>query len=95
MPVEAWVVTLGDEPEGDLALRVGVAERRALQRDEIDGEIMAEFRSNATQKNGEITVKVIEYYRTNHVPLEHFEAYRSVINAAADFNKRTLVLSRL
>ncbi|MBK9175814.1 MAG: DUF3857 domain-containing protein [Flavobacteriales bacterium] len=59
---------------------------------EIDGKVQAEFKSSATQKDGEITVEVIEYYRTTHVPLEHYEAYRAVINAAADFNKRNLLL---
>ena len=61
---------------------------------EMDGKVMAEFRSSATQKDGVITVEAIEYYRTEHVPLEHFEAWRSVINAAADFNKRALLFTK-
>lgn len=60
---------------------------------EMDGKVMAEFRSSATEKDGVITVEALEYYRTTHVPLEQFEAWRSVINAAADFNKRTLLFS--
>ncbi len=60
---------------------------------EIDGEVMAEFRSEATMNDGVITVEVVEYYKTTHVPVEHFEAYRAVINAAADFNKRTLLIT--
>jgi hypothetical protein len=61
---------------------------------EIDGKVQAEFKSTATEKDGVISVEVIEYYRQQHVPLEHFEAWRSVINAAADFNKRALVLTK-
>ncbi|MEZ4739672.1 MAG: hypothetical protein R2818_10070 [Flavobacteriales bacterium] len=61
---------------------------------EMDGKVVAEFRSNATMKDNVIVVEVIEYYREQHVPLEHFEAWRSVINAAADFNKRALVLTK-
>jgi hypothetical protein len=61
---------------------------------EIDGKVRAEFRSTAVLKDGVISVEVVEYYSTNHVPVEHFEAYRSVINAAADFNKRSLLLAR-
>ena len=59
---------------------------------EMDGKIQGEFRSTATQKDGVISVEVIEYYRSIHIPVEHFNGYRSVINAAADFNKRALVL---
>jgi len=61
---------------------------------EIDGKIQAEFRSTATLKDGQIIVDALEYYHQYHIPVEHYEAYRSVINAAADFNKRSLVLSR-
>lgn len=60
----------------------------------IDGTVLAEFRSQATEANGVITIEAMENYNTTHVPLAHFEDWRSVINAAADFNKRTLLLSR-
>ncbi|MBK7381990.1 MAG: DUF3857 domain-containing protein [Flavobacteriales bacterium] len=59
---------------------------------ELDGIVVAEFKSTAARSGDNITVQAIEYYRTNHVPLEQFEAYRAVINAAADFNKRALLL---
>ncbi len=39
-----------------------------------------------------LTVKIMEYYKEIECPVEHFEEYRKVINAAADFNKVTLVL---
>lgn len=61
---------------------------------EVDGKLLAEFRSSATEKDGIITIEAMENYHTTHVPLEHFEAWRSVINAAADFNKRNLLLTR-
>ncbi|MBK9535050.1 MAG: DUF3857 domain-containing protein [Flavobacteriales bacterium] len=59
---------------------------------EIDGKLEAEFRSSATQNDGIITIEIVEYYRTKHVPVEYYEAYRGVINGAADFNKRNLLL---
>jgi Domain of Unknown Function with PDB structure (DUF3857) len=59
---------------------------------EVDGKVAAEFKSSARQDGSTITVEVIEYYRRNHVPLENFEDYRAVINAAADFNKRVLLM---
>lgn len=61
---------------------------------EVDGKVQAEFRSTATMKDGQIVVDALEYYHEYHIPVEHYEAYRAVINAAADFNKRSLVFSR-
>ncbi len=61
---------------------------------ELDGKVVAEFRSTATQEGDVITVEALEYYRSTHFPLERFEDYRAVINAAADFNKQALLLHR-
>lgn len=58
----------------------------------IDGQVAAEFRSSASQAGGVITIEVVEYYKALHVPVPLFEDYRAVINAAADFNKRVLVM---
>jgi hypothetical protein len=60
----------------------------------MDGKVLASFRSNATLVDGKIEVTADEVYSTTHVPVEKFEAWRSVINAAADFNKVKLVLSK-
>lgn len=59
---------------------------------EFDGKMQAEFKSTATLQDGQVLVEATEYYRSTHVPLEKFEDYRAVINAAADFNKRALLL---
>ncbi len=58
----------------------------------MNGLVAAEFKSSATQESGVVTIEVIEYYKELHVPLAQFEDYRAVINAAADFNKRVLVM---
>jgi hypothetical protein len=39
------------------------------------------------------TIKITEYYNILNLPLEEYEEYRSVINGAADFNKKVIVLS--
>lgn len=39
-----------------------------------------------------LDINVHEYYKEISCPIEQFEAYRKVINAAADFNKVTLVI---
>ncbi|MGB1295178.1 MAG: DUF3857 domain-containing protein [Flavobacteriales bacterium] len=40
----------------------------------------------------ELIINNLEYYRVNTVPVKFYEDYRSVINAAADFNKVVLIL---
>lgn len=41
-----------------------------------------------------VTIDVEEYYKKLNYPIEVFEQFRKVINAAADFNKITLVLEK-
>ncbi|MBX2970424.1 MAG: DUF3857 domain-containing protein [Cyclobacteriaceae bacterium] len=50
------------------------------------------FTSSYTVNGDVITVKIEEYYKQLYAPIERFEDFRKVINAAADFNKVTLVL---
>ncbi|WP_338792362.1 DUF3857 domain-containing protein [Bernardetia sp. MNP-M8] len=52
------------------------------------------FISNYKQEGNTITVDIFEYYYEIYLPLEDFEDYRKVINAAADFNKIVLVLEK-
>ena len=49
----------------------------------------------AYEVNGNIlTVTCNEYYNEIRIPLSRYEEFRSVINAAADFNKITLVFEK-
>jgi hypothetical protein len=50
------------------------------------------FESNYTFENGVLHVVIDEWYRGGEYPAELFETYREVINAAADFNKKYVVL---
>lgn len=59
-----------------------------------EGKVLAEFKSTATLEGDTLTVEANEYYECIHVPLEQFEDYRAVINAAADFNKQAILLRR-
>ncbi|MBS4041679.1 MAG: DUF3857 domain-containing protein [Flavobacteriales bacterium] len=58
------------------------------------GKKTAYFVSNYQQKGQEITIENKEDYLVIHYPLSLFEDYKAVINAAADFNKIVLVLSK-
>ena len=50
------------------------------------------FDSHYTLDCNLLTVTADEHYRESIVAPEIFEAYRTVINSAADFNKVTLIL---
>jgi hypothetical protein len=57
-----------------------------------DGEILFKFISSYKVDGDKVTVTADEYYTTIEIAPEAFEAYRTVINSAADFNKVTLIL---
>ena len=60
-----------------------------------DGETpSAGFVSKATRVGNTVVVEISEYYKSLQYPIEQFESFRKVINAAADFNKRSLVLEK-
>jgi hypothetical protein len=52
------------------------------------------FRSTYSQEGNQLLVKIEEYYREIECSLEEYEQFRDVVNAAADFNKVTLVLEK-
>jgi hypothetical protein len=52
------------------------------------------FTSEYSAEGNTLTVKIKEYYKQIYAPLNRYEDYRKVINAAADFNKVTLVLEK-
>ncbi|QNE40640.1 hypothetical protein F1C16_14230 [Hymenobacter sp. NBH84] len=52
------------------------------------------FRSQYEQKGQTVTINIMEYYREIRWPKKDFEAFRDVVNAAANFNKVVLVLEK-
>jgi hypothetical protein len=60
---------------------------------EIDGEILCKWDSNYVIKNKKLIISIVEYYRTNDYPIEHYEGFREVINAASDFNKAAVLFT--
>ncbi len=57
-------------------------------------KISAEFVSTYVIAGNKIKVTIEENYRDIRLPVEQFEPFRKVINAAADFNKITLFLEK-
>lgn len=59
------------------------------------GKISCIFNSKVESADGLLIITVIEYYNEPRYPVERYEDFRKVINAAADFNKKTLLLSKI
>lgn len=60
-----------------------------------DGSKTMGFVSNYKESGNQVTVHIDEYYRTTTYPLEQFEEFREVINAAADFNKIVVIFEKI
>lgn len=58
----------------------------------LNGNVSCAFTSSYELKGQTLIIISREYYNDRHYDANRFEEYRQVINAAADFNKKTLVL---
>lgn len=61
---------------------------------QINGKTEAAFISKYTKKGDEILVENIEFYNIINYPLNKFDEYKAVINAAADFNKIVIIVTK-
>jgi hypothetical protein len=61
---------------------------------EENGERSTAFTSNYKVEGNKYIVEVTEYYKKINFPISQYENFRKVINAAADFNKLTLILQK-
>jgi hypothetical protein len=69
----------------DLNMRVEMA---------TGGQINCIFTSEARIQGGQLIITSTEYYADSSYPVDRYEEFRKVINAAADFNKKTLILQK-
>ena len=60
-----------------------------------DGKPMAFFTSDYKLEGGKLIITIIESYNALELPIEKYNDFREVINAASDFNKITLVLDKI
>ncbi|MCF6279984.1 MAG: DUF3857 domain-containing protein [Flavobacteriaceae bacterium] len=63
------------------------------KRMEVDGELLCKWLSEYEIKDDKLIITIEESYYINEYPIEHYEAFRSVINAASDFNKAAILFS--
>jgi len=59
-----------------------------------EGEELFSFKSFYEIQGDVLKITADEHYRENIIPVTLYEAYRTVINSAADFNKIVLLLER-
>jgi hypothetical protein len=62
-------------------------------KDEQGHEML--FISTYELKGNVLTITIREFYANQRYPKELFAKYREVVNAAADFNKATIVLKKI
>lgn len=60
-----------------------------------NGKSMAGFHSDYILENGQLVITINEYYLKIKFPIELYDKYKSVINAAADFNKVKVIISQV
>ena len=60
-----------------------------------DDKVIYRFESSYELNGNELSITIDEFYDQIYYPVAEFEAFRKVINAAADWNKITLVLKRI
>ncbi len=61
---------------------------------EESGDTSMAFVSEHYSKGDTLVIEIDEYYKRIHLPVSQFPEYQKVINSAADFNKKKLVLRK-
>jgi hypothetical protein len=61
---------------------------------QINSKTEAAFKSKYTKNGDEVLVENTEFYNIINYPLNQFEDYKAVINAAADFNKIVIIVTK-
>ncbi len=59
-----------------------------------DGTMLADFVSSYSQEGNLFTISCTEKYNALEYPNQLYDSYRKVVNAAADFNKITLIIKK-
>lgn len=60
---------------------------------EKEGNILCKWDSGYKIKGNKLTISIEESYYVNEFPIENYKEFRSVINAASDFNKASILFS--
>ena len=61
----------------------------------VTGEKICKFESSYKLEGDTIVITIQEFYKSNEYNLNRYEEFRSVINAASDFNKTSILLKAI
>jgi hypothetical protein len=61
----------------------------------VTGEKICKFESSYKQEGNTIKITIQEFYKSNEYDLSRYNEFRSVINAASDFNKTSILLKAI
>ena len=56
---------------------------------------LCKFESGYTLKGNKLVITIQEFYKVNEYDINDYEAFRTVINAASDFNKASILLKAI
>ncbi len=60
---------------------------------EVDGKKLCYWHSDYKIKDDTLIITIEESYKVNNFPIEYYEGFRNVINAASDFNKASILFT--
>ncbi len=60
----------------------------------VDGDTIAQFLCSYKLIDSSLQVNIDEFYGKINIDKKHYLPYRKVVNAAADFNKKVLILAQ-
>jgi hypothetical protein len=66
----------------------------SLSHEDQNGNETMGFHSSYEREGNLVTVDIKEFYKKLILPLDKFSAFREIINAAADFNKKVLIFEK-
>jgi len=61
----------------------------------VTGQKACKFESSYTLEGNKLIITIQEFYKTNEFDLNRYEEFRTVINAASDFNKASILIKAI
>ncbi|MCK7590542.1 DUF3857 domain-containing protein [Subsaxibacter sp. CAU 1640] len=80
-----------DIPEGYTVEGLSSLNIDKSYKSDSTGEKLCKFESSYKLEGNKVIVTIQEFYKTNEYSLNRYEEFRSVINAASDFNKASIL----
>lgn len=80
-------------PDGYTVVNPEVIKMKTEIKEE-SGTVTTGFASDYKLEGNQLIVNITEFYSQLHFPVSDYEPFRKVINASADFNKVSIILTK-